>query len=422
MSSPDIFWLIQNNPNCSIALRNLCLISSDAEEKILVPSSKVEIHFPYTDEGDTHPAILSSSLAICSSNPSWTFSGMYAPSQSHTFANLGIHNMLLKVIHCELFGVYKESTLFSEIIDLTKLIPLKVSRERHNFPVNFLLLVIEDSLYTTESMYLRLQPLSPQQFPPLSAFESIYFSIGDESKTGEVASSFLRMSESEVRLNTIREKISCIWQSDTRTVGRSNLSIASKEQKLATLRTLRNAVASAEESRSREHDQLQLEKNDLQRLGSIDLVRSLDRLSILSDELRDKNSVLEQRRIKLAKVRFLHEARQIKLLSDLHGIYPIDPGSFSHSAGDFDSHNNGPSSIRGIEVVWGGKELLSSGPGNAAMLRICSEDELLSAALCYIAHVLLLASKYLGVTLRYQIILLGSKSFIRDPGNEISTA
>lgn len=74
-------------------------------------------------------------------------------------------------------------------------------------------------------------------------------------------------------------------------------------------------------------------------------------------------------------------------------------------------HTSGPA-----RQIWGGKELVSSGPGNAAMLRLCSEDELISAALSYMAHLLLLASKYLGITLRYQIIFLGSKSFIRDPG------
>ena len=43
------------------------------------------------------------------------------------------------------------------------------------------------------------------------------------------------------------------------------------------------------------------------------------------------------------------------------------------------------------------------------------DDEHVSAALGYVVHLTLLASKYLEVPLRYQMLFMGSRSFIRDP-------
>eukprot|EP01036_Dinobryon_divergens_P031815 gene31815-41291_t len=443
-SVPDILWLIMNSPNCSIALRNLCFSfpsdslvtgsAHNASDIILIPSSKIIICSSKEEESNdiinspiNSNAILSSSIAVCSSNPSWTFSGMFSPSvisSSQSFAKMGMRKFLVKVIHCPQSDSSEEFTLLSEEVDLSRLIPLKVSKERHNFPLNFLFIVIEDTLYTTESMYRRIQPLSPQQFPPLTDTAGITFfciagddeELVDESNTGDLSLSSLccrRIAESELRLEILRNQI---LHGD----GASSIKATiEREKKLATLKALRDTVLKAEEMQMQEEREILCNKKELSRLRGEEMKQSLDRLSSLSDQLRESAATLQQRKSKLSKVRFLFEARQVKLLSDLQSIYPIDPGSsFSTplgTSGDGDGQYGGVSSIRGIELIWGGKELLSSGPGNAAMLRLCSEDELLSAALSYMAHLLLLASKYLGVTLRYQIIFLGSKSFIRDP-------
>jgi hypothetical protein len=61
----------------------------------------------------------------------------------------------------------------------------------------------------------------------------------------------------------------------------------------------------------------------LSRLRGEEMKQSLDRLLLLSDQLRESAATLQQRKSKLSKVRFLFEARQVKLLSDLQSIYPI---------------------------------------------------------------------------------------------------
>ena len=385
---PDIFWLIMNSPNCSIALRNLCFnFPSDSQEDfkvsngtgrthtatasdiILIPSSKIIIcssidkQLNDINSPTSSNAILSSSIAVCSSNPSWTFSGMFSPSlisSSQSFARMGMRKFLAKVIHCPQSDTSEEFTLLSEEVDLSRLIPLKVSKERHNFPLNFLFIVIEDTLYTTESMYRRIQPLSPQQFPPLTDTAGItFFCIaGDEEEhVGESNSEDLslsavccrRIAESELRLETLRNRILVEHGAS------SSKAAIEREQKLATLKALRETVAKAEEMQLQEEREILRDKKVLGRLRGEEMKQSLDRLSSLSDQLRESAATLQQRRSKLSKVRFLFEARQVKLLSDLQSIYPIDPGSsFSAplgSSGDGDGQFGGVSSIRGIELV-----------------------------------------------------------------------
>lgn len=82
------------------------------------------------------------------------------------------------------------------------------------------------------------------------------------------------------------------------------------------------------------------------------------------------------------------EARQLKLLSDLQTIYPIE------------KNDGGEYAIRGLEL-----------PADMQS----KDDEVISAALGYVVHLIVLASKYLEVPLRYQLLYMGSRSFIRDP-------
>lgn len=379
---PDILWLIMNSPNCSIALRNLCFSfpsdslvtgsTHNASDIILIPSSKIIICSSKEEESNdifnspisaSSNAILSSSIAVCSSNPSWTFSGMFGPSvisSSQSFAEMGMRKFLVKVIHCPQSDSSEEFFLLSEEVDLSRLIPLKVSKERHNFPLNFLFIVIEDTLYTTESMYRRIQSLSPQQFPPLTDTAGItFFCIAgddeehvDESKTGDLSLSALccrRIAESELRLETLRNQI---LHDD----GASSIKATiEREKKLATLKALRETVFKAEAMQMQEEREILCNKKELSRLRGEEMKQSLDRLSSLSDQLRESAATLQQRKSKLSKVRFLFEARQVKLLSDLQSIYPIDPGSsFSTplgTSGDGDGQYGGVSSIRGIELV-----------------------------------------------------------------------
>ena len=97
----------------------------------------------------------------------------------------------------------------------------------------------------------------------------------------------------------------------------------------------------------------------------------------------------------MAKTQFIFEARQLKLLSELQSIYPIE------------QLDNGEYAIRGLELP---------------MDTTQKDDELISSALGYLVHLLLLASKYLELPLRCQLLFFASRSMIRDPANSTSTA
>jgi len=97
----------------------------------------------------------------------------------------------------------------------------------------------------------------------------------------------------------------------------------------------------------------------------------------------------------MLKAQFLLEARQIKLLSELQSIFPIE------------RLENGEHCIRGVEL-----------PMDTSQ----KDDDQISTALGYVVHVLLLASKYLEVPLRYQLMFYASRSMIRDPVQANSSA
>lgn len=84
------------------------------------------------------------------------------------------------------------------------------------------------------------------------------------------------------------------------------------------------------------------------------------------------------------------EARQIKLLADLQAVYPIERVE----------GGGGAYSIRGLELP--------------ADMSTAKDEELVASALGYAVHLVILASKYLEVPLRYQLLFMGSRSLVRD--------
>jgi hypothetical protein len=95
-----------------------------------------------------------------------------------------------------------------------------------------------------------------------------------------------------------------------------------------------------------------------------------------------------------SKVRFILEARQLKLLSELQTIYPIELLR-ARTDGQQDRWT-----IRGLEL-----------PPFDCPPR---DEEQLATVLGYIVHVVLLLSKYTRISLRYQLLYYSSRSMIRD--------
>ena len=100
-------------------------------------------------------------------------------------------------------------------------------------------------------------------------------------------------------------------------------------------------------------------------LGCQDLMTKAAELESTCKSKKEENS----------KIKFLFELRQIKLISEIQTIYPIEK---SELTGEF--------CIRGLEL-----------PSDLSSV----DDDHVSSALGYVAHLLVLLSKYLELPLRY---------------------
>ena len=109
--------------------------------------------------------------------------------------------------------------------------------------------------------------------------------------------------------------------------------------------------------------------------------------SSTGSQANERQAIAEQERAELWQTRLLLEARQVKLIGELHAIYPIHETEAREFA------------IRGLELPVD----LSS-----------KDDEHVSSALGFVCHVMVMLSKYLEVPLRYQLIFSASRSLVRD--------
>jgi len=103
---------------------------------------------------------------------------------------------------------------------------------------------------------------------------------------------------------------------------------------------------------------------------------------------------LEEAAAETQLLRSLLTAKQLSLLSELKVLYPIK-----------ESDGGTRYTIRGIH--------LPNGDG-ASLLACGAPEEQIATALGYTAHAVFLASKYLGVPLRYACVCMASHSCIRD--------
>lgn len=184
-------------------------------------------------------------------------------------------------------------------------------------------------------------------------------------------------------------------------VNESNLTLAktgSSVGKLLELERLREEVRRAEddarweEEAAAEDEELLRRTEDLS--AQVERCRSLIKLTQQAEQDRRK---AEEDSV---RVQFILEARQVKLVGELQTVYPIDRISSEGSGGGKERF-----AIRGVELT-------SPFEGSPR------DDEQISTVLGYIAHVVLLLSKYLEIPLRWQVLFFASRSIIRDPAQK----
>jgi hypothetical protein len=214
----------------------------------------------------------------------------------------------------------------------------------------------------------------------------------DEMNAQEAA---LQIEKEKVR--SLQNSIQTAFQKNEDTSNIDSVLYASKKKQLAELLyRVTEAEAAANDEELSEHVEWEaLRMNE-------DLEVNMDRCSGYIRRIKESEEELNAVLHDMSESSFLFEVRQLKLLSELQTIYPIEiiPAD-PYETNSSNSHvNQDRFAIRGLELL---------------PLDNTRDEEHLSTCLGYIAHVVLLISKYFEISLRYQPIYFSSRSMMRDP-------
>lgn len=204
----------------------------------------------------------------------------------------------------------------------------------------------------------------------------------------EAADLLLKIDVATTQLAALSAKVKSTF-AITKSIKRESVNLSAKH---AEYERLKQEVCGAELEMSKEEEAEAMDLQTLRNTG--DLQKRIASCRGLTSDIAE----CEKERVKVeeeaVKMQFLLEARQLKLLSELQAIYPIE-----RISGDKEKERY---AIRGIELI----------PPLDGSQR---DDEQISSALGYVVHLVLLVSKYLEVPLRYQLLFYASRSIIRDP-------
>ncbi|KAF0700449.1 Aste57867_9033 [Aphanomyces stellatus] len=277
-------------------------------------------------------------------------------------------------------GDFFEDEIFRFNVQLDELEPLNCDfRELYYLPLNTLVLGFSSNQY-----YVRRDVMSM-----LVQNGMIMSRRARDTPTRQQRSPF-DLATAATMLNTNIELQRQINQTHARLAKKrqeENALLQLQERVLA----LRNQAIQKQQAIDQVKSVLKVEKHML----STDqkLARTLTQLSHLDAKETEMKSGILYRRMDILRVAHSIRALQATLVSQLYDIYPIA----YLGAGEY--------SIGGIKFT------------NADIAN-GKDEELLSTALGYIAHFVFLLAKYLNVNLRYAIVHLSSRSYMRDDVND----
>jgi hypothetical protein len=240
-------------------------------------------------------------------------------------------------------------------------------------PINAVFLSTDSGFYITESLFEKLQLLEVLPMPGRATDD-------DDSEEFRPIILTEQMNASNERIAKYRGQLEGVVE--TLEKSKKHIEVETKCAELARLQAeLSQVEAEAqEEERQEKAERVQLKLTQ-------NLRKEVESCEEVMKSISELNLQCKTQKADLLKLQFLFESRQLKLLSDLQQVYPIE------------RTDGGEYSIRGIELH----------------LDSTRDDEVVSTGLGYVVHLLLLVSKYLEVPLRYQLLFYASRSMIRDP-------
>ncbi|KAJ0410375.1 hypothetical protein P43SY_002707 [Pythium insidiosum] len=159
------------------------------------------------------------------------------------------------------------------------------------------------------------------------------------------------------------------------------------------LQRLRREIADTRETIARVRSAMHDEKRTFE--TDIHIPKALLSTMQMGMRYKDEKQGILERRHEVLRAAHKIRSRQAMLVQDLGRVYPIEYDGV------------GDHSIRGIRIT---KADLTIG-GRA-------DEEQLSTALGYIAHLVFMLSKYLHVNLRYKVVPYSSRSYMKDEIND----
>lgn len=365
--SNDLKWFIKEVR--SIYIRNL---NPEGDVLSEIPSPSLEICAQHPEEGTV--LLFTGSPVAHTCNPSWTTSALRALNKPFNY--LSCKELLVKLRHLK-DGCQGETAplLLSYSMDLGRVVRLgnikltKIAK----IPINAVFLSTDSGFYITESLFEKLQLLEVLPMPGRATDD-------DDSEEFRPIILTEQMNASNERIAKYRGQLEGVVE--TLEKSKKHIEVETKCAELARLQAeLSQVEAEAqEEERQEKAERVQLKLTQ-------NLRKEVESCEEVMKSISELNLQCKTQKADLLKLQFLFESRQLKLLSDLQQVYPIE------------RTDGGEYSIRGIELH----------------LDSTRDDEVVSTGLGYVVHLLLLVSKYLEVPLRYQLLFYASRSMIRDP-------
>uniref|UniRef100_K3WUK5 UV radiation resistance-associated gene protein n=1 Tax=Globisporangium ultimum (strain ATCC 200006 / CBS 805.95 / DAOM BR144) TaxID=431595 RepID=K3WUK5_GLOUD len=171
----------------------------------------------------------------------------------------------------------------------------------------------------------------------------------------------------------------------------------SKEQKRTMMeervRALRQQVAEKKQNLERSKTLMQDERKIFE--TDIHIPKALLSTMQMSMKYKDEKQSILERRCEVLRAAHKIRSRQAMLVKQLGAVYPIE----YEGVGEY--------KIRGIKIL--NSDLTAAGR---------AEEDTISTALGYIAHLVFMLSKYLQVNLRYRVVPYSSRSYLKDEIND----
>eukprot|EP01032_Pedospumella_encystans_P008984 gene8984-10606_t len=316
-----------------------------------LPSTRLEL---CTDTDGKMITLYKSNVTSQSLNPTWTMSGLVPSAAQKDYLN--IKNIIVRAVCTN--ADKSESVIFSEEVNLTQLVPFKqpVLNGKFSIPINLLLINIDDALYTTERSFNIF-------FARTAKYTGEVFVLDEETDPDTLATTSALsegIAASQIHIEVLRKGL-------TTTLQKTDLVRlqTKKNDRQAELEKLRAEVAAAEAELTQDTIAFAEEKRIFAAGRKAEMMESTAACQALLALQQSARGTINNKKQDWLKIKFLLEARKIKLLSELQTIYPI--------------------------------ERLDNGECPQIYMREKTSN------------------KYLEIPLRYQLLFMASRSFIRDP-------